>query len=51
LLASFDVKTEAAMENIYEEWTRKLFNARIQEFIQATKQEFVSKRDLHQQLM
>ena len=41
-----DIETEMAIDNIYEEWTRKLCNARIQEFILATKQEFASKKGL-----
>jgi len=45
-VTSFDTETEAAIENVYQEWTRKLCNARIQEFIQATKQEFASKKGL-----
>ena len=32
------------MNNIYEEFTRKLCNARIQEFISATEQEFAAKK-------
>jgi len=42
----FDTETENAIDNIYEEWTSKLCNARIQEFILATKQEFASKKGL-----
>ena len=42
----FDNENELAMNNIYEELTRKLCNARIQEFISATKQEFAAKKGL-----
>jgi len=42
----FDTETETAIDNIYEEWTHKLCNARIQEFILATKQEFALKKGL-----
>ena len=45
-VTSFDTETESAIENFYQEWTRKLFNARIREFIQATKQEFAPKKGL-----
>ena len=42
----FDGESEVAVNNIYEEWTRKLCNARIQEFLLATKQELASKKGL-----
>ena len=42
----FDNESELAMNNIYEELTRKLCNTRIQEFISATKQEFAAKKGL-----
>lgn len=43
---SFDDESAVAIDNIYEEWTRKLCNARIQEFLLATKQELASKKGL-----
>ena len=46
LVTSYDSKCEVAMDNIYEEWTRKLCNARIQEFLLATKQELATKKGL-----
>ena len=42
-MKSFDNETEAAIGSIYEEWTRKLCNTRIQEFMPATKQELLPK--------
>ena len=41
-----DIETKTAIDNIYKEWTRKLCNAKIQEFILATKQGFASKKGL-----
>ena len=45
-VTSFDNKVEVAIDNIYNECTRKLCNARIQEFVMATKQEFAAKKGL-----
>ena len=35
-----------AVDNIYEEFTRKLCNTRIQEFLSATKQELAMKKGM-----
>ena len=43
-VTSFDNEVEVAIDNVYNEWTRKLCNARIQEFVMATKQEFAAKK-------
>jgi len=45
-VTSFDNEVEAAIDNIYNEWTRKLYNARIQKFVMATRQEFAAKKGL-----
>jgi len=45
-VTSFDNEVEVAIDNVYNEWTRKLCNARIQEFVMATKQEFAAKKGL-----
>ena len=37
---------EIAINNIYEELTRKLCNTRIQEFLSATKQKFATKKGM-----
>ena len=41
-----DVESEEAMDRIYYEFSRKLCNARIQEYISFTKQEFAAKKGL-----
>lgn len=47
-LADFtmDLESEEAMDRIYYEFSRKLCNARIQEYISFTKQEFAAKKGL-----
>ena len=45
-IASFDIESETAVNNIYEELTRKLCNTRIQEFLSAAKQELAAKKGL-----
>ena len=42
----FDCDYEMAMDNLYEEFTRKLCNTRIQEFLSATKQELAVKKGM-----
>jgi len=42
----FDFESETALNNVFEEFTRKLCNTRIQEFLSATKQEFATKKGL-----
>ena len=42
----FDCESETALNNVFEEFTRKLCNTRIQEFLSATKQEFATKKGL-----
>ena len=41
-----DVESEEAMDRIYYEFSRKLCNARIQEYVSSTKQEFAAKKGL-----
>jgi len=45
-VTTFDSESEMALNNVYEELTRKLCNTRIQEFLSATKQEFATKKGL-----
>ena len=45
-VATFDKETETAINNVFEELTRKLCNIRIQEFLSATKQELAAKKGL-----
>lgn len=42
----FDGECNLAMNNVFEEFTRKLCNTRIQEFLSATKQEFAAKKGM-----
>ena len=42
----FDNDCEIAVDNIYEEFTRKLCNTRIQEFLSASKPEFAAKKGM-----
>ena len=42
----FDCDCKMAVDNIYEEFTRKLCNTRIQEFLSATKQELAVKKGM-----
>ena len=42
----FDSDCQIAVDNVYEEFTRKLCNTRIQEFLSATKQEFTAKKGM-----
>ncbi|XP_065904795.1 uncharacterized protein [Dysidea avara] len=41
-----DSETQTAMDNVFDELTRKLCNTRIQEFLSATKQEFATKKGM-----
>jgi len=43
-VTTFDSASDMAINNVYEELTRKLCNTRIQEFVSATKQEFATKK-------
>jgi len=41
-----DLESEDAMDRIYLEFSRKICNARIQEYLSSTKQEFAAKKGL-----
>ena len=45
-VATFDKETKTAINNVFEELTRKLCNIRIQGFLSATKQELAAKKGL-----
>ena len=45
-MTTFNSESDMALNNVYEELTRKLCNMRIQEFLSATKQEFATKKGL-----
>ena len=46
MLRTFDMESETAVNNIYEELTRKLCNTKIQEVLSVTKQELAAKKGL-----
>lgn len=45
-VTNFDSESDKAVNNVFEELTRKLCNTRIQEFLSATKPEYAAKKGL-----